>query len=167
MRKHIFFAVLVIFCFALAFAPVSYAKLVKSYEDGNGSAVLYSTIKLKNQDWDNIALWKLLKPGVPYRLEITTYGYKEWIFFDGQVSIHIKDTWYELDTEHQKTQNDWPNVITTAQYIIPDPVIEELSHLKSTDTVELRLHFQDKTFVHWSVPSEIITEWQDLIQRTR
>lgn len=167
MRKHLFISIFLIFCFIFALAPVAQARIVKSSDDGGGAAVLYSTIKLKNHDWENIALWKILKPGVPYRLEVTTHGYKEWIFFDGQVSIHIKDTWYELRREHQETKNEWPNVITTAQYIIPQPVIEELPQLKSADTVELRLHFQDKSFVHWRVPDNIITEWQELIQRTR
>lgn len=166
MRKHIFLAIFILFSFILTFSSLSNARILRATDDV-GSPTLYSTIKLKNQPWENIGLWTELNPGAPYHLELTTNGYKDWVFFDGQVSMRIKNVWYELPTEQQKTTNDWPNITTVGQYTVPQPVIKELANLNYTDVVELRLAFRDKTYVQWSVPNSTLTEWQELIQRTR
>lgn len=167
MRKHISYTLFVICYLLLSLSPVADASIMKAYDDKDGAAILYSTTKFKNQAWESVGLWKVLNPGAPYNLELTTYGYKEWIFFDGQVSLHINNEWHELGTVEQKTKNDWPNVITTAQYTIPQPVIEQLFNLKTNDEVELRLRFQDKTYVQWKLPANVLIEWQELIIRTR
>lgn len=164
MRKLIFLFVLVVFCYASVFSPPVQASLVKSF-DTNGSPILYSTIKLRNEPWSAIGLWRTLEPGAPYHLELVTDGYKEWIFFEGKVSMRVQDTWYELSVEQQNTKTDWPNVTTTAQHTIPQPAIEQLLKLQGADTVELRLKFQDKTFVQWNVPDNVLIEWQQLIRR--
>lgn len=167
MRKYFLLRTFVMSIFLLMCSSVSDASIMKAYDNEDGSAILYSKTKLQNQAWENIGFWKSLQLNAPYHLELTTHGYKEWIFFQGQVSILIKDVWYDLDAGEQKTKNDWPNVITTAQYALPQPVAEHLVSLKNADKVELRLHFQNKTYVQWSIPDRILVEWQELIQRTR
>lgn len=166
MRKCVIMAAFIVSCIILTFSSGTHARIQLASDDV-GSEALYSTIKLKNQPWENIGLWTKLRPGAAYHLELTTDGYKDWVFFDGQVSIQIKDVWHELQTDQQKTTNNWPTVTTIGQYTIPQPAIEALANLKSTDKVELRLTFRNTTYVQWNVPDNILAEWQELIRRTK
>lgn len=167
MRKLISLVVLVLFCYLSVSVPAVEAKIVRSADETDSTEFLYSTVKLRNEPWERVGLWRALKPNAPYFLELVTDGYKEWIFFDGQVSMNIKGVWYELVTKQQNTKNEWPNTTTTAEYSIPQPVIDQLLSLKQTDTVQLRLSFRDRTYVEWNVPDNILVEWQQLIQRLR
>lgn len=167
MRKLIFLIALVVSCYLSVSTPAAEAKIVRAADEVDSSPILYSTVKLRNGPWESIGLWKALKPNAPYHLELITDGYKEWIFFDGQVAINIKGVWYELVTKQQNTKNEWPNTTTTAEYFIPQPVIDQLLNLKQTDPVELRLSFRDKTYVAWKVPDNVLIEWQQLIQRLK
>jgi len=167
VRKLIFLVVLVVSCYLSVSAATVEAKIIRAADEVDSSPILYSTIKLRNEPWESVGLWRVLKPDAPYHLELVTDGYKEWIFFDGQVSMNIKGIWYDLITKQQNTKNEWPNTTTTAEYAIPQPVIEQLLSLKETDTVELRLSFRDKTYVAWKVPDKMLLEWQQLIQRLK
>ena len=167
MRKLIPLVILAVSCYLSVSAPAAEAKIVRSADDTGNAAILYSTVNLRNAPWESIGLWRALKPDAPYYLELVTDGYKEWIFFDGQVSMNINGVWYELVTKQQNTKNEWPNITTTAEYFLPQPVIDQLHSLKQTGTVQLRLSFRDRTYVEWNVPDTVLGEWQQLIQRLR
>lgn len=167
MRKFSFFFVLIAFCFLLAFPSAAHAAIMKASDPESGLVTLYSSINLQNEPWEKIGMWKPLKKNYPYYLELVTNGYKDWIFFNGQVSIRIKGTWYDFATVEQQTTNDWPNVRTTGQYIFPQSAIDQLAQLRGAETAELRLSFQDKTYVQWTVPDTVLTEWQEVLMRTK
>jgi hypothetical protein len=163
MYKHVLGITLAIFCF-LTFLPLtSHAKVIKTYDDTDGFPVVYSNIKLPNEPWEVVAFWKTLPTNPVYSLELSTYGYKEWIFFSGQLSMQIGDTWYDMASGKQTTKNDWPNVITTSLYTVPKPVIEKLFNSKESDHIRLRLEFHDKTYVSWNIPGAVLKEWREVI----
>jgi hypothetical protein len=165
MRRISFIALTVTFILLLVL-PVADAKVIKTYDDVSGAPVLYSSVKLPNEPWEVVAFWKTQNAQPTYALELHTHGYKEWIFFAGQLSVKSDGVVHNLGSGKQSTKNDWPNVVTTTQYAVSTDFVDAIAKAQPSSQWEMQLQFQDRTYVTWKIPAQLLKEWQDVILKS-
>lgn len=99
-----------------------------------------------------------------YLLALNMFTSKEWWFFsDKHMDAKIDETIFQIpvissDSEYRAENR--PLVLQTTVAMNPDNVISSIQTAKS---VTFRVYFKNQPYLDWTVPQELLKEWQTVI----
>ena len=121
-----------------------------------------------NYEWDNVNLFKVIyKDGKPSinMLELYVSKLDWWFFNEDNIQIKIDDDKiYDLKVVKVKREVSSLNTCRTNCYIIITP--EQIDLIKNANNIVARVNFSNRNSVTWTITSEMLDEWKQVINAT-